>query len=66
MASLDPVNVGRDLNDPVAVVAGEIRFNAVLGDDRGFFLRRAGASEELGCDLFDLVGLQAGHRIMSS
>ncbi len=51
MAGLDAIDIGRDQNDAVAVVADQVGADVVAGDDGRFLLRRAGSDQQAFGDL---------------
>ena len=46
VAGLDAVDIGRDQDDPVAVMADQVGADIVTGDDGGLLLRRAGGDQQ--------------------
>jgi hypothetical protein len=65
VAGLDPVDIGRDRDDAVRVVACEIGVDAACGHGIGFLVRRAGSPEKRGTNAREAVGLDDGHGISS-
>jgi len=61
MASLDAVDIGRDRDHAVRVVAGEIGVDAADRDRIGFLLRCPGSPEQRRADMRETVGLDHRH-----
>ena len=65
MSGLDAVDIGRNRDDAVRVMAGEIGVDAADGDRAGFLVRGAGGLEQCRTDAREAVGLDNGHGISS-
>ena len=63
MAGLDAVDIGRDCDHAVEVVAGEVGVDAADGNRVGFFLRCAGGPEQRRADARETVGLNDRHGV---
>src|SRR3954454_3769453 len=50
MASLDPIDIGRDLNDPVRIMSDEVGADDMAHDQRRFVLRRSRRDEQRAAD----------------
>ena len=46
MATIDPIDIGRDLDDAVAIMSGQVGADAMACDDFGFLRRRARSSQQ--------------------
>ena len=63
MAGLDAIDIGRDRDDPVRVVAGEVGIDAAVRDGVCFLVRGAGSPEERRTDAGKTVGLDDRHGV---
>jgi hypothetical protein len=61
VAGLDAVDIGRDRDHAVGVMAGQIGVDAAGGDGVGLLLRCAGAPKQRGADTRETVGLDDRH-----
>ena len=66
MAGLDAIDIGRDRDDAVQVMAGEIGVDAAERHGIGLLVRRAGSPEQRRADARETVGLNDRHGISSS
>ena len=66
MAGLDAVDIGRDRDHAVRVMAGEVGVDAADRDRVGFLVRRAGGLEQRRADAGETVGLDDRHGISSN
>ena len=65
MAGLDAVDIGRDRDHPVRIMAGEVGVDAADSDRIGLFLRRAGGSQQRRADPRETIGLNDWHGVSS-
>ena len=65
VAGLDAVDIGRDRDDAVRVMAGEVGVDAADGDRVGLLLGCAGGPEQRRADARETVGLDDRHGISS-
>jgi hypothetical protein len=63
--ALDAVDIGRDRDDAVGIMAGEVGVDAADRYGAGFLLRRAGGPEQRSADLRETVGLDDRHGVSS-
>ena len=61
VADLNAVDIGRDLDDPVRVVTGQVGVDAVAHHDLGLFGRCAGGNQQLRADALQLFCCYSGH-----
>ena len=61
MAGLDAIDIGRDRDDAVRVMAGEIGVDAADRHGNGLLVRRAGSPEQRRADARETVGLDDRH-----
>ena len=62
MAALDPVDIGGDGDDAVAVMAGQIGADTAPGDNGGLLGRASGAFQQFFCDGLQAVVGNGRHR----
>ena len=62
VADLDALDIGRDLDDAVRIMAYQIGADDVAHDERGFLFRRAGGDEQRASDFFETFGGYFRHR----
>ncbi len=65
MAGLDAVDIGRDRDDAVGVMAGEIGIDAADRDRAGLLIGGSGGLEQRRADPRQAVGLDDGHGVSS-
>jgi hypothetical protein len=63
MPGLDAVDIGRDCDDPMRIVAGEVGVDATDRHRVRFLVRGAGRLEQRGADARESVGLDDRHGV---
>ncbi len=61
MPDLDTVDIGRDRDHAVRIVAGEVGVDAADSHGAGFLVRRAGGPEQPRTNAYETVGLDDRH-----
>src|SRR5260370_24138709 len=64
VADLDALDIGRDLDDPVRIMADQIGADDVAHDQRRLFFGRAGGDEQRAADLLETFGLYFRHFLL--
>jgi hypothetical protein len=65
MSGLDAVDIGRDRDDAVGIMSGEVGVDAADGYRVGFLVRCAGGPEQSRADMCETVGLDDRHGVSS-